>query len=644
MVPVSALPDHYRLHRDRILTTDRFHEVTYMVTGYRYWRPLAAVALLAGVAGCPSLDIANRNAPERERAFSDPATVKASAAGSIKSYINTRAWYEPSLGPFSTMADEHSFSWNNWQSRYYSSYAAECPLRCGWANETTHPRYEPIPLWWYGMYSVISSANDVLFAIRQSATPPDLGEDAGWVEAIAQLSQGVAHGLVALTYDQGFVVTEESDPTALTLASRTEVRDAALAQLDQAATLAAAADFDVAPNTLFGLPTGPTYSGAQVAQIARTFQAELLAEFARTTTENAATNWAQVVTYASQGISSGTPFDFMVFQSDRLTTEDFFSGIEQWGNDYGTTRIDTRVARLLSTTQLDPWPGGSGNPQPATGAGVPIGGKYGVDRRLGDGCFLAGNTIGDGECAATAVSGTDFLWDPSTYFPASRGQFHQSNIGYIRYHCLVGFFPDCPTGAGDFPVLSQYMNDLLWAEGLARTNTNLGLAADKINRSHVGRGGLPPCTAAGCPGPGVPGGLTAQQSLLAGIYYEWHAELVSMSPDHWFNSRRLAKTNLVSAGPNPWAANQQTYEPEGPYVWNPLWGNSPRSMPIPAKDLALLGLELYSFGGPGDPGGCGTTGPACVMGTDGAPRVKNVRQIYKELMAAQPKPGTRLRQ
>jgi hypothetical protein len=174
------------------------------------------------------------------------------------------------------------------------------------------------------MYSVVSSANDVLFAIRQSATPPDLGEDTEWVEAIAQLSQGVAHALVALTYDQGFVVTEESDPTALQLVSRTEVRDAALAQLDQAATWRAA-DFSVAPNTLFGLPSGPTYTGAQVAKIARTFQAELLAEFARTTTENAATNWAQVVTYASQGISSGTAFDFMVFQSDRLTTEDFFA-------------------------------------------------------------------------------------------------------------------------------------------------------------------------------------------------------------------------------------------------------------------------------------------------------------------------------
>ena len=605
-----------------------------MVTGYRRWRSLAAVGLLAGAIGCPTLDIVNRNAPERERAFSDPQTVKAAAAGSIKSYINTRVWYEPALAPFSTMADVHTFSWNNWQSRYYSSYGVECTMRCGWANETTHPRYEPIPLWWYGMYSVISSANDVLFAIRQSATPPDLGDDLGWVETMAQLAQGVAHALVALTYDQGFVVTEESDPATLQLVSRTEMRDAALAQLDQAATLAAAANFSIAPNTLFGLPSGPTYTGAQVAKMARSFQAELLALFARTSTENIQTNWAQVVTYASQGISSGTPFDLAVFSSDRQTTEDFFSGVEQWGNDYGTTRIDTRVARLLSTTQADPWPGGAGNPQPADANGNPIGGVYGVDKRLGDGCFLAGNTIGDGECPATANSGTDFIWDPSTYFPASRGQWHQSNIGYIRYHCLVGFFPDCPSPAGEFLVLSRHLNDLLWAEGLIRsTNSVSQVAADRINASRVTRGGLAPITTA-----------TSVNNALAAIFYEWHVELVSMSADHWFNGRRLTKTSLVSAGPNPWATGQQTYEPEGSYVWNPLWGHSPRSMPIPAKDLALLALELYSFGGPNDPDGCGgdNGGPACAPGIDGA-KARNVRQIYKELMAAQPKPGTRLR-
>ncbi len=607
-----------------------------MVTANRWWRPIAAAALLVGVAGCASLDIVNKNAPERERAFSDPATVKAAAAGAIKSFINLRTDYEPSLAPFSTMSDEHTFSWNNFQSRYYSSYGVECPQRCGWNNNTTASTYEPLPIWWYGLYSVISSANDVLFAIRQSASPPELGADAGWVEAVAQLAQGLAHGLISLTYDQGFVVTEESDPTALELVGRADLRDAAIAQLDQAATLAAAADFSGAPNTLFGLPSGPTYTGAQIAQIARSFQAELLAEFARTADENAQTNWGQVATYASQGISSGTAFNLEAYMSDQLGGGgEFFTGIEQWGNDYGTTRIDTRVARLLANNQHDPWPGGAGNPRPEI-TGPNAGGVYGVDKRMGDGGFLAGNTIGDGEPAATPNSGTDFLWDPSTYFNATRGQWHQSNIGYIRYHCSVGFgeFPDCPTGAANFVVFSQHMNNLLWAEGLIRTNQNLGLAADLINRSRVGRGGLPAVTAAD--------GAT---NLLKALFYEWHVELVSMSPDHWFNARRLTKTSTVPFDASPWATGQATYEPEGSYVWIPLWAGSPRSMPIPAKDLSLLGQEIYTFGGPNDPTGCGGVGggPACVMSGNNA-HVKSVLEIYKEIRSRIPPPGTRLRQ
>ena len=610
-----------------------------MVTGSRWWRPLAAVALLAGVAACASLDIVNRNAPERERAFSDPATVKAAAAGALKKYVNLRTDYEPSLAPFSTMSDEHTFSWNNFQSRYYSSYGVECPQRCGWNNNTTASTYEPLPIWWYGLYSVISSANDVLFAIRQSSSPPDLGEDAGWVEAIAQLAQGAAHALIALTYDQGFVVTEESDPTALELVSRADIRDAALAQLDQAATLAAAADFSVAPTTLFGIPSGPTYTGAQIAKFARSLQAELLVEFARTATENAATNWGQVVTFASQGISSGTAFSVEAFQSDRLggaPGEEFFTGVEQWGSDYSTTRLDTRVAHLISTNQGDPWPGGAGSPRPTvTGPGA--GGLYGVDKRLGDGGFLNGNVVGDGEPAATPNSGTDFMWDPSTYFNATRGQWHQSNIGYMRYHCLVGFgiYPDCPTGAGNFPVISRYMNDLMWAEGLIRTNQNLGLAAQLINNSRVTRGGLPQVTAAD--------GAT---NLLKAMMYEWHVELVSMAPDHWFNARRLTKTSTVPINAAPWSTNQATYEPEGSYVLVPLWAGAPRSMPIPAKDLSLLGMEIYSFGGPDDPGGCGGVGgaPACVVSAETAGKVKSVHQIYKEIRSRIPPPGTRARQ
>ena len=66
----------------------------------------------------------------------------------------------------------------------------------------------------------------------------------------------------------------------------------------------------------------------------------------------------------------------------------------------------------------------------------------------------------------------------------------------------------------------------------------------------------------------------------------------------------------------------------------PALGNTPRSVPIPAKDLALLGQEIDTFGGPDDPGGCGGVNgaPACVVGVDGS-RVKSVSEIYKEIRA-----------
>ena len=98
--------------------------------------------------------------------------------------------------------------------------------------------------------------------------------------------------------------------------------------------------------------------------------------------------------YASQGISSsvdGAPFDFEAYQDEVSAGEvynqtgppsGFASLSHVWGNDITTVRVHTRVSHLMSSTQTDPWPGGAGNPQPVDGAGNPVGGVYGVDKRL----------------------------------------------------------------------------------------------------------------------------------------------------------------------------------------------------------------------------------------------------------------------
>jgi hypothetical protein len=584
-----------------------------MARHFRWWRALGAAALVGGFGACKTLEVQNPNAPERERAFSDPATIVASAGGTIKTWVNTRF---SSLGPsgnagppmtLSAMADSYTASWNNWQMRYYSSYGVECADRCGWVNSTSTALGQTVEPFWYGAYSMLSSANDALFAIRLSANPPDLGTDQARTEVIAQMAQAMAHAWVALNYDKGFIIQEDTDILALELSPRQAIRDKAIELFDKAYQLAKASTFTT-DGTWFGAIQGPTYSNLQIAKAIRTMQAELLAHYPRNAEENAQVNWGQVATYASQGISSGTdgaPFDFTAYQDDVYYTAPAFASMyHYWGNDITTTRVDTRVARLLSTTQVTPWPGGAGNPRPADAAGNPIGGVFGVDLRMGNGCFGDVDDYFDmGGCKGVGdpKAGTDFVWSPVAIFPAARGSFHQSNIGHIRFRCLAEAHFDCPTGQAPIPLYLKSFNDLLWAEGLIRTNTNLGRAAELINNTRVGRGGLSQLTAA-----------NTTNELLAALLYEQDIEQIATAETPFYNRRRYTSR----AG-----------QAQGPYVWNTLWPGTPREMPIPAKDLALLRMEVYTWGGPG---GAPNSSVAPHDPEAGVGRVKNVREIYAD--------------
>jgi hypothetical protein len=552
-----------------------------------------AVAL----AGCGELEVTNPNAPERERAFSDPATIVASAAGTMKTWVNTRNGGDPAL-TMTAMADHVSMSWNNWNARYYSSYGVDCAIRCGWVNSTSTQLGNQVQPYWYGMYSVLSSANDALFAIRKSAKPPELGADKARIETIAQMAQAMAHAWIAINYDQGFIVLEDTDPLTLQLQPRLALRDKAMELFEKAYALANGATFNTG-GTWFGTSSSPVYSSKQLTKIIRSMQAELLLSYPRNSEENAQVNWGTVANLASQGISSATAapaFDFEAYVDENF---DFFSSFHNWANDYSTTRVDTRVGRLVATNQRDPWPGGGGDPQPNAGI-------YGVDKRVGDGCFDAEQGVADllglGECKATANSGTDFMWSPVAIFIPGRGSFHQSNIGYIRDHCLAAFFPDCPSGAGPLPIYSKAYNDLMWAEALIRSNGSLATAAQLINNSRVGRGGLPPVSAD-----------DGAANLLKAAVYEYEIELFHTSggADFYFR-RRLTSSAQVAL----------------PEAYNRLWPDTPRHMPVPAKDLLLLRKELYSFGGPNNPGG---VAPEAEIGGE---RVKNVREIYAEMEKA----------
>lgn len=541
---------------------------------------LAASVLAAtlAVSGC-ELDVENPNAPDVNRALSDPGGLERLISGAFQTWATTRGDYFSAL-PMTAMADNYTASWNNAAIRFYGSVGSDCPERCGWTNSATAPEAAGGPsveASWYGYYTVLSAANDVLAAIARGVcfdgnfTEEDCAANNTLTSrntVISKMLQGMALAGIAMIYDQGFVVDENTDPSTVLTApfnGRDEVRDAALAKFDEAYAEAGTRTWST-PASWMGVGGGRSYTRVQIQQLIRTMQAELIAMFPRDDGENAGTDWARVATLAAEGLSSGTPFEFEYFIDAANVCG--IDCVKTWGNSILTMRVDTRTAAKI-TNHAHPWPEPAGNSCP-TGPGI-----YGMDLRVGDGSYGPEDDYnGAATVAATANAGTDFACSGVAIFPAARGQYHQSNLQHVRYEHLAYEGEGLPgsNGAGQDPYYTRQMNDLLWAEGeLRRAGGNLVTAALRINNSRNGRGGLIPAT-------------PADPDLMQKLWYEQDIEFMGQGPTPFFNVRRRA----------PYCANPCSGQ-EG------LINGTPRHMPVPDKELQVLLRANYSFGGPSAP-------------------------------------------
>ena len=549
------------------------------------WTVAAAVLTLVGC----NLNVENPNAPDRTRALAQASGLQQLLGGAIRSWVEARENYY--VMPLDAMAKNYTASWNNAAMRFYSSVGSDCPVRCGWNNSATAPEAAGGPTveaLWYGYYTVLSSANDVLSGAKKGVCfDTDCTTDSTLTvrnKAIATMLQGMAFAGVSMVYDQGFFADENTDllnASSLPFSTRAALRDSALSKLNKAYALAGTGSWST-ESSWMGIGSGKTYTNAQIRQLIRTMEAELIALWPRNSAENTAADWASVATYAAQGVSSGAAFDWQYF-IDVTTRECGIACIKNWGNSIGTERVSTRVAALITTNHVDPWPSPGGNPCPTTGP----------DKRVGDGTYgPTDNLNGYGTKTATANAGTDYACSPVAIFPPARGSYHQSNLQHIRYHQLANRGEDLPTddGTGQDPLYTRQMNDLLWAEGLLRSGGSPVTAAGLINNSRVARGGLPALTGA----EGVPALLTALQ-------YEQEIEFMGQGVDPFFNRRRI----------------------------DGLIPSTPRQMPVPAKELDILQRAVYSFGGP--------TGPDMSAPVSGGYRTQEtVADRFRALQNARP--------
>ena len=309
----------------------------------------------------------------------------------------------------------------------------------------------------------------------------------------------------------------------------------------------------------------------------------------RNAAENAQAAWAQVATYASQGISSGTPFDWQFF-------------IDVTGRGMSSRRC----ARLCQRSGAAP-----SAPCEWTRASPPCSPRNHVHPWPEPAATRARQSRPTGawvtDRGARRTTSTDLppRRRRPTRVPTSRARALRSSrrravsitratwrtfaisISPTRGENLPGF-----DETGQDPFYTRQMNDLLWAEGLIRSGGNKALAAAEDQQQPRRPRRVPALTSR----------ETSTAELLAALHYEQEIEFMGQGPTPFFNRRRI----------------------------DGLQTGTPRHMPVPAKEMDVLVREVYTFGGPGGPDmSIIGRGPSSV----GGKRIRSVGEIWNDLLA-----------
>lgn len=501
----------------------------------RLFRLMLVPAAVLFSAACADLEVTNPNNPDIKRALAEPGDVVNIAKSSLNSWYLGVSDYDGAM-MFQTTADATTSNYGNFGMRF-NNEEPRIPY-----NNISASGDEPAARFpWQNSYAALGAANDALKAIANGV---DLGADLEPAKAAALFTQAGALSHIALIFDKGFIVDEnlEGLPEVKTYA---EVRDAALAKWDALITLTAGKTW-AWPADWFPLFDVPQATAPVINRMAKTMAARLLVLSARTPTENAATDWARVLGYANAGITgAGLPdMDLSLKDDGGILWYDyikFFGAYDNW------MRVDQRLIN-----RMDP-------DIPARFNGVenqPV--STPNDNRLG---VRVGVCTGNPTSCLAGVT-TDYVDLRNVLGDPGRGIWMQSTFYHRRYRGVSGATPGAQRLGGELVYVLAADNDLMIAEALVRSGGSKVTAATLINKTRVTRGGLTVLT----------GGATNAE-LLAAIDYERDVELLN--------------TNAVVM----WADRRRLTSP----MFN---ANTFRQLPIPARELEVLRLPNYTFGGP----------------------------------------------
>jgi hypothetical protein len=503
-----------------------------------------AVMMVAalGVAACQDLDTSNLNAPDQARALSSPNDVESLIRGGFRNWYSSIEHGAYPTWALSTGADEMSSSWGHNGMQQFSSeprVAYPNDLVFGYRNLTASP--------WSNMYEIISNMNDGLKTIADGMKFGENGADTKRAEAWALFNSGMAHAWIALQYDKGFIFKETDDleTTEFEFVDYEEMMTYALSQLDRAKEIASANNFTFDSDWIFGREM----SSAEFERVINSYQARFLASVARTPEERAAAPWQRIIDLANAGVTEDWGPVLGGTNSWGAQYKAYMGKFDWFRGDYkllGPADVSGKYKEWLDTPAAERQPFTIATP----------------DRRI------------QGE-AGPESKGKFWTYRLPQNFREDRGTYHFSRYFMSRWPTLQ---PNHQTSAqtGLNPIVPLAEMDLLKAEGYIRTN-RADQAVPLINKTRVGVGELPPVTVSGVPQAAdcVPrwDGVTCG-TLMQALMYE---------------------KRIQNAGA---AGGVAYFDARG---WGILVPGTQLHFPVPARELDILKLPFYRFGGVGDP-------------------------------------------
>ncbi|MEP1151323.1 MAG: T9SS type A sorting domain-containing protein [Balneola sp.] len=257
-------------------------------------------------------------------------------------------------------------------------------------------------------------------------------------------------------------------------------------------------------------------TSTEFAEMINTLIAELEVMKARTASQNETeVDWDEVMTLTGNGVTT----DYHPQGDD----DAWVSYVLSYHNLDNWVRVDQKLIFMMDESQPNSYPT--------------------------DGSILPEASSDDNRLTQ------DFMYHSSVPFPSGRGYYYFGNYSWNK-------FPNHSFGnaVGPMPFIYKASNNLLRAEAIIRTNGNKTEAANLINLTRNGNGGLPNLT-----------GAETDQDMLDAIYYEWMIEVgpIGNGPIAWYNNRRFDK----------------------------LQAGSLTQLPVPARVLSENGMSFYTFGG-----------------------------------------------